>query len=367
MIPVAAKLLLAGLGVGGIAFLAASKKAGAKTDNGNGQADDETPAGQPAFTPYGAGTYQEDGTVVLDNGSIVNPATGEVKPPPIDARSPGIPPVPSSNRPDVPVAPAGIPARIGERIARALATGDPVAMRAEANALKKDGYPEQGAGLLAAAIAIEQSRAIPEPAPITPPRAPASAPSVTIPAPVITPQTVATGGTYVVKAGDSPYKIAQKMTGDGNRYRELADANPSKRANILAGKIYVGEVLKLPATWVVAPRPTEQPTEVILDPHKTLAQQTQLMLSRSSIDNENKAQVKAYQLDNPESGAADGLYGPKTATSFFKWHIVPVTPFYWPKATATASRRDYKNSLLAQAVKDPVRAQEWQQAASAIK
>jgi len=59
--------------------------------------------------------------------------------------------------------------------------------------------------------------------------------------------------TYVVKSGDSPFKIAQAFTGNGSRFTELANANPSKKANILAGKLQVGEILSIPPTWGAAP------------------------------------------------------------------------------------------------------------------
>ena len=76
--------------------------------------------------------------------------------------------------------------------------------------------------------------------------------------PGITVASVPTGSTstvvtYVVKSGDSPFKIAQAFTGNGSRFTELANANPSKKANILAGKLQVGEILSIPPTWGAAP------------------------------------------------------------------------------------------------------------------
>lgn len=47
--------------------------------------------------------------------------------------------------------------------------------------------------------------------------------------------------TYVVKAGDTLYRIAQQKLGDGNKHKELAKLNGIKNPNL----IRVGQVLKL--------------------------------------------------------------------------------------------------------------------------
>lgn len=47
---------------------------------------------------------------------------------------------------------------------------------------------------------------------------------------------------YTVVAGDSLWEIANKMLGDGSRYKEIANLNGIENAN----KIYVGEVLRIP-------------------------------------------------------------------------------------------------------------------------
>ena len=48
--------------------------------------------------------------------------------------------------------------------------------------------------------------------------------------------------TYVVKAGDSFWKIADEQLGDGTRYQELASYNKLDVSDV----IYPGQVLKLP-------------------------------------------------------------------------------------------------------------------------
>ncbi len=50
-------------------------------------------------------------------------------------------------------------------------------------------------------------------------------------------------GTYVVGSGDSLWKIAQRTLGDGERWKEIAELNPSIDAN----KLLVGAKLVLPA------------------------------------------------------------------------------------------------------------------------
>ena len=51
-------------------------------------------------------------------------------------------------------------------------------------------------------------------------------------------------GTYTVKEGDSLYRIAQQLLGDGDRYDEIYKANKDKLSS--ANDIRVGMTLKLP-------------------------------------------------------------------------------------------------------------------------
>ena len=57
--------------------------------------------------------------------------------------------------------------------------------------------------------------------------------------------------TYTVKAGDTPWGLAVKFLGDGNRYKELMDLNGIKSPYT----IYAGQVLKLPGEAVKEPEP----------------------------------------------------------------------------------------------------------------
>jgi hypothetical protein len=78
--------------------------------------------------------------------------------------------------------------------------------------------------------------------------------------------------TYLVQAGDSPFSIAQRLTGDPRRMTELIAANPDKPVDSINGittfeSIDVGEELALPTTWetrgvgadVIRRPPIEQP------------------------------------------------------------------------------------------------------------
>ena len=76
--------------------------------------------------------------------------------------------------------------------------------------------------------------------------------------------------TYVVLKGDSPWAIAQRITGNGARYKELLAANPQKPKKVVQDKwlnpittfaqLSAGEVLLLPASWVnAAPASTVTP------------------------------------------------------------------------------------------------------------
>lgn len=57
-----------------------------------------------------------------------------------------------------------------------------------------------------------------------------------------------TGTKYIVIKGDSPFKIAKQLTGNGNRWVELKALNKDKKPSI-DKNVWVGEVLNIPADW----------------------------------------------------------------------------------------------------------------------
>lgn len=75
--------------------------------------------------------------------------------------------------------------------------------------------------------------------------------------PPVTHATADDSAIYVVKSGDTGVSIAQDLCGDGNRWRELRDANPQIR-NRPDPKgwgmvIFPGDRLNVPAAWLDAP------------------------------------------------------------------------------------------------------------------
>lgn len=107
---------------------------------------------------------------------------------------------------------------------------------------------------LALMLGQKKAKAAQLPAPLPPAPTPTPAPTPGVPAP--TPPQVPT--TYTVVTGDSPWKIAQKLTGDGMRWRELVSANPQKPTVVQADgsrtfkSLFAGEVLRLPESWRAA-------------------------------------------------------------------------------------------------------------------
>lgn len=79
----------------------------------------------------------------------------------------------------------------------------------------------------------------------------------------VKPQTVTEIKVHTVVAGDSLWRIAQKLLGDGNRYREIVEANKAKYPSIEKNPdlIYAGWVLEVPVEKEVAPAPEQKPEE----------------------------------------------------------------------------------------------------------
>ena len=74
------------------------------------------------------------------------------------------------------------------------------------------------------------------------------------------------GTAYIVEKGDGPWAIAQKLTGNGNRWKELLDYNKDKKPTI-DKNVWVGEVINLPPSWqkpvaVLKPPTTTTPVPV---------------------------------------------------------------------------------------------------------
>jgi nucleoid-associated protein YgaU len=96
----------------------------------------------------------------------------------------------------------------------------------------------------------------PSPQPIPPGPIPVPVPAA--PPPVAQPPAAA--ATYVIKAGDTPFGLAKRFTGQGSRFKELLPPNPELKVvdtrddnGTIIATHYVpfnpGQVLKLPPTW----------------------------------------------------------------------------------------------------------------------
>ena len=171
--------------------------------------------------------------------------------PPPQPDAPSAPTTPPSGIPSAvpPVSPpfvsgldANMPPEVQKAVMGALTTeSDPAKLEGFASAIQAQ-YPIASGLLKAKAEALRLMQTTPLP----------SAPNT--PNPIVgpsSPPAIATNGAYTVLPGDFPIRIAQKLTGNGNRWHELIAANPSKKTGADGNFVTLlpGEVLKLPASW----------------------------------------------------------------------------------------------------------------------
>jgi nucleoid-associated protein YgaU len=141
---------------------------------------------------------------------------------------------------------ANMPPEVQKAVMGALTTeSDPAKLEGFASAIQAQ-YPIASGLLKAKAEALRLMQ---------PPTTPATPTPLVVPSlPAVAPP-ISTSGTYTVLSGDYPIKIAQKLTGNGNRWHELVAANPNKKTGADGNFVTLlpGEVLKLPASWTSAP------------------------------------------------------------------------------------------------------------------
>lgn len=77
------------------------------------------------------------------------------------------------------------------------------------------------------------------------------------------PKTVTEIAKHTVKSGDSLWRIAQKLLGDGNRYREIIEANKAKYPSLEKNPdlIFAGWELEVPVEKEVKPATDQKPAE----------------------------------------------------------------------------------------------------------
>jgi len=241
------------------------------------------------------------------------------------AGSPGAkPPAPGPGTSPVPTPGEPVPsAQVLAQIAAALASADPVQLKATAADLDRQGFKTQATQLRQLAAEIEKAMAQ---APLKPPA---------------TPGTVPAGVPAAVAAAATSIGIPQAPGAGG-------------------GVVQV----QLPAI----PAPPPLPMTPQVDPARTLAANVNLEIASSTKGRENKGLVSQYQIQENARGKAvgkvDGLYGPKTAlTIATDFGIIPSKPVYWP-VNPTPAKQAYKKALLDIARQDPQRAEEWARAAN---
>lgn len=123
-----------------------------------------------------------------------------------------------------------------------------IAARQATDALVAAGYPELAAELRYYLMFAERMASGTTPTTAAKPAAPTTT--------VVTPPAPAAPKTHTVKAGDTGTSIAKTYTGDPNRWRELAKANPKTTSSARGPNvakwgmvIYPNEVLTLPSGW----------------------------------------------------------------------------------------------------------------------
>jgi peptidoglycan hydrolase-like protein with peptidoglycan-binding domain len=126
-----------------------------------------------------------------------------------------------------------------------------------------------------------------------------------------------------------------------------------------------------PAPPVVVMPPPQVPQVAAVDP---LRERVAILVSHLRTHpkgSEDKALIGSYQANEPSySGNIDGKYGPKTALAVASHGVVPPTPYYWAGPTAAMVGRqkaEYRQALEQKSFEDPIRAEEWKQAARAVK
>ena len=178
---------------------------------------------------------------------------------------PAIPSVPPMNPVIVPTVPPSIatngtykvlsgdfPIKISQKL-----TGDPSRWHEliAANPQKKVGADGNFVTLLPGEILTLPASwsSAPKPNAISIPAVPALQLPLNVPA-ALSSLAAASGSTYKVLPGDFPIKIAQKLTGNGNRWHELVAANPQKKTSTDGNfaSLMPGEVLQLPVSWTPA-------------------------------------------------------------------------------------------------------------------
>jgi peptidoglycan hydrolase-like protein with peptidoglycan-binding domain len=110
--------------------------------------------------------------------------------------------------------------------------------------------------------------------------------------------------------------------------------------------------------------PDAAPPLVDVSADQSLAAQLALHLHTSIPGSEDRDLVEQFQRAlglNPT-----GAYGPGTARALMRYGLLPPKPFYWPSQQSQREKANYRQALLREAARDPVRAREWTAAAGRV-
>ena len=280
------------------------------------------------------------------------PGTGKPRagqPTPGVVKSPGLPsiPAPPPGQEGKPVGPDVL-----ARMVAALGTGNPDLIRAEADKLDREGYPQQAQELRAAADAIEAAQS--------------ETGGPIVPIPVLSPPPNAVPIKTPPPATKPPIKVTKPPV----------NAIPVPPPTIVttmpvpAKSPAVIVVDKPPPDAVPVPAPaTGAPPNVIPDT-ATLAGKVALMLYESA-PNGPVRDVPLLTAWKQKVGLKDAghLYGAGTAKSLMLKEIVPPTPWDWPSDSTRRNNlvKDLIGNYKYKASKDAARREEWLAAAADVK
>lgn len=267
------------------------------------------------------------------------------------------------------------------RVMTAVASNDPARMRAEAQKLRAEGYTDSGNSLDAYAASVETNAAVvqgamqnvanvlAQPVPQvargsqSPPQVPQppQPPPVNLP-PAATPQpTYPTAPEPVPSSPPTTDFQLPGMTGPiqvpTNIFQQAQQALPTLISTMTGAPSTSSPVVTTGSPlWPGASDPAKMAVATAMN----------LNLASSAKGKENKNLVKQFQTqEQGAAGAVDGLYGPKVAMILgSQYGIIPAMPLYWSSKSPIADQKaDYAEFLTMMADTDPVRFQEWNQAA----
>lgn len=153
-------------------------------------------------------------------------------------------------------------------------------------------------------------------------------------------------GGWIIRSGESPFAIAQKLTGNGNRWREILAVNPGlkvvqKGSTTLVQPFNPGQRITIPASWLGTAAPVPKPpapgmppvpvpvpgppvvvqggpaTPITTFPSSSSASTLPMLRKGDGKANGKAPGVMLWQslllkLGSTLVGAADGEFGPKT-------------------------------------------------------